>query len=244
MGAALGGATGAPITAVIILFELTGEYSIILPLMAAVVMAAGTGNLLSKNTIYTAKLWRRGVDLDAPPSERMEFTAADIALAPPEPLSERASLGRRRRGAVDLAVRHAAGGRRRRTLHRMRVGTGRRRGARRSRSAGGRADRSSGCRRPSPLRRLPTRSSPNSSGRGGTGLPVLNEDRTQLIGWITYESVLARLRPDRPGRRGGGAMNMDMDTAPASGAALLTTWTSSPVADLLIAWRWSATSCW
>ena len=68
MGAALGGATGAPITAVIILFELTGEYSIILPLMAAVVMAAGTGHLLSKNTIYTAKLWRRGVDLDAPPA--------------------------------------------------------------------------------------------------------------------------------------------------------------------------------
>ena len=60
MGAALGGATGAPITAVIILFELTGEYSIILPLMTAVVMAAGTGHLLSKNTIYTAKLWRRG----------------------------------------------------------------------------------------------------------------------------------------------------------------------------------------
>ena len=41
MGAALGGATRAPITAVIILFELTGEYSIILPLMAAVVMACG-----------------------------------------------------------------------------------------------------------------------------------------------------------------------------------------------------------
>jgi CIC family chloride channel protein len=70
MGAALGGATGAPITAVIILFELTGEYSIILPLMAAVVMAAGTGHLLSKNTIYTAKLWRRGVDLDATPAPR------------------------------------------------------------------------------------------------------------------------------------------------------------------------------
>ena len=67
MGAALGGATRAPITAVVILFELTGEYSIILPLMAAVVMAAGTGHLLSKETIYTAKLWRRGIDLEALP---------------------------------------------------------------------------------------------------------------------------------------------------------------------------------
>lgn len=68
MGAALAGATRAPITAVVILFELTGEYSIILPLMAAVVMAAGTAHLLSKHTIYTAKLWRRGIDPEQPPS--------------------------------------------------------------------------------------------------------------------------------------------------------------------------------
>lgn len=67
MGAALGGATRAPITAVIILFELTGQYSIILPLMLAVAIAAGTGRLLSRDTIYTAKLWRRGIDLDSPP---------------------------------------------------------------------------------------------------------------------------------------------------------------------------------
>ncbi len=33
-------------------------------------------------------------------------------------------------------------------------------------------------------------------GRGGTGLPVLNEDHTALIGWITYEAVLAKLRPN------------------------------------------------
>lgn len=68
MGAALAGATRAPITAVIILFELTGQYSIILPLMVAVAIAAGTGRLLSKETIYTAKLWRRGIDVDSPPT--------------------------------------------------------------------------------------------------------------------------------------------------------------------------------
>ncbi len=65
MGALLGGATGAPITAVVTLFELTGQYAIILPLMTAVAMAAGTARLLGEHTIYTAKLWRRGVDLDA-----------------------------------------------------------------------------------------------------------------------------------------------------------------------------------
>jgi CIC family chloride channel protein len=33
------------------------------------------------------------------------------------------------------------------------------------------------------------------SGHGGTGLPVLDRDRTALIGWITYETVLARMHP-------------------------------------------------
>lgn len=76
----MGAATCAPITAVVILFELTGEYSIILPLMAA-----GTGRLLSKTTIYTAKLWSRGVDLGSDACGLPVFTAADIAGAAPHP---------------------------------------------------------------------------------------------------------------------------------------------------------------
>ena len=39
MGAVFTGAARAPITAVIILFEMTGEYTIILPLMLAIVIA-------------------------------------------------------------------------------------------------------------------------------------------------------------------------------------------------------------
>ena len=66
MGAVFAGAARAPITAVIIMFELTGEYSIILPLMAAIVLATGVSHLVSSDTIYTLKLRRRGVDLDAP----------------------------------------------------------------------------------------------------------------------------------------------------------------------------------
>ncbi|MFI7587436.1 chloride channel protein [Spongisporangium articulatum] len=65
MGAVFAGAGRAPITAVIIMFELTGEYSIILPLMAAIVVATGISRLLMRDTIYTLKLRRRGVDLDA-----------------------------------------------------------------------------------------------------------------------------------------------------------------------------------
>lgn len=64
MGAVFAGAARAPITAVLIMFELTGEYTIILPLMLAIVVAAGVSRtLMPTDTIYTLKLRRRGVDL-------------------------------------------------------------------------------------------------------------------------------------------------------------------------------------
>jgi CIC family chloride channel protein len=63
MAAVFAGSARAPITAVIILFELTGEYSIILPLMLAVVLATGASKVLGAVTIYTLKLQRRGVEL-------------------------------------------------------------------------------------------------------------------------------------------------------------------------------------
>jgi CIC family chloride channel protein len=63
MGAVFAGAARAPITAVIIIFELTGDYRIILPLMFAIALAAGVSNLLSHDTIYTLKLRRRGIDV-------------------------------------------------------------------------------------------------------------------------------------------------------------------------------------
>ena len=63
MGAVFAGAARAPITAVVIMFELTGEYSIILPMMTAIVLATGIGHSLSRDTIYTLKLRRRGVHL-------------------------------------------------------------------------------------------------------------------------------------------------------------------------------------
>ena len=63
MGAVFAGAARAPITAVIIIFELTGDYTIILPLMAAIVLATGAGKSLSRDSIYTLKLRRRGIDI-------------------------------------------------------------------------------------------------------------------------------------------------------------------------------------
>jgi chloride channel protein, CIC family len=64
MGAVFAAAARAPITAVIIIFELTGDYRIILPLMLAIVLAAGASRLVTRDTIYTLKLRRRGIDID------------------------------------------------------------------------------------------------------------------------------------------------------------------------------------
>jgi CIC family chloride channel protein len=63
MAAVFAGASRAPITAVIILFEMTGDYRIILPLMAAVVISTYISERFSRESIYTLKLLRRGIDL-------------------------------------------------------------------------------------------------------------------------------------------------------------------------------------
>ncbi len=63
MGAVFAGAARAPITAVLIIFELTGDYRIILPLMFAISLATGVSALMSGDTIYTLKLRRRGINI-------------------------------------------------------------------------------------------------------------------------------------------------------------------------------------
>jgi CIC family chloride channel protein len=88
MGAVFAAAARAPITAVIIVFELTGDYNVILPLMFAIVVATALGNRLTRDTIYTLKLRRRGIDIDAPRARRlMARTSVREAMgSPPRPL--------------------------------------------------------------------------------------------------------------------------------------------------------------
>lgn len=64
MGAAFAASAHAPITAILILFELTGDYRIILPLMLTVVVATLLAQqMLGAESIYTLKLTRRGIRL-------------------------------------------------------------------------------------------------------------------------------------------------------------------------------------
>jgi CIC family chloride channel protein len=63
MGAVVAAGTHAPITAILIIFELTGDYKIILPLMISCIIATLLATRLQHASIYTLKLLRRGVDI-------------------------------------------------------------------------------------------------------------------------------------------------------------------------------------
>jgi CIC family chloride channel protein len=87
MGAVFASAARAPITAVLIIFELTGDYRVILPLMIAVVIATTVSNAITSETIYTLKLRRRGINIDAPkPSLMAQITVGEAHGDPPPPL--------------------------------------------------------------------------------------------------------------------------------------------------------------
>jgi CIC family chloride channel protein len=88
MGAVFASCARAPITAVLIIFELTGDYRIILPLMFAVVVATTLSNALTRDTIYTLKLRRRGIDIDKPPETVMaQIKVGDAMGELPRPLT-------------------------------------------------------------------------------------------------------------------------------------------------------------
>lgn len=197
MGAVFAGAARAPITAILILFELTGEYTIILPLMAAVVLATITSTLLSHETIYTLKLARRGIDIGAShQSRRLRARPVAEAMEPPPealpvaaPLAQAAgTLARTSHGSLPLVD-----------------DTGRYQGVLTARAVAEaldepeRAGSTAGSLAVSPpvitaasnladaLRAL--------RGANSGGIAVLDPDGHGVTGWITHQSVLAATHP-------------------------------------------------
>ena len=73
----------APTTSILILFEMTNDYRIMLPLMAAVVGSVYVSHRMSPFSIYTLKLHRRGIDF--PGEEAAEPTPARPPLSSREP---------------------------------------------------------------------------------------------------------------------------------------------------------------
>lgn len=80
MGAMVAGTLHAPITGILMLFEMTQDYAMILPLMSACIASALTSRMLQPASLYTEPLRRKGIVLpDAkPPIWLRQPTVGDI----------------------------------------------------------------------------------------------------------------------------------------------------------------------
>jgi CIC family chloride channel protein len=202
MGAVFAAAARAPMTAILIIFELSGDYRIMLPLMLAVVIATAIAGRLSPDSIYTLKLARRGIDLlrRRPASPMEALTVAEAMRPTPEPVRVDARLGElleRLSGSeepnlpvVDLAGRFVG------VLPPDELEQAIREGPDEAR-AGDLA------------RQLPTlRASESLAEAAGTlvrtdspGLAVLDEAGERVVGWLSHRDILRaydqRIREDR-----------------------------------------------
>ncbi len=96
MGAFFAGVSRATLTSIVIVFELTGDYEFILPLMLACVISDGVATLLHGKTIYTEKLGRRGIRF----TQEMEvnvlemITVKDAMISNPRTVTEDTPIGK------------------------------------------------------------------------------------------------------------------------------------------------------
>ncbi len=63
MGAVVAATTHGPLQAILIIFEMTGDYKIILPLMITCIISSLIATRLCEESIYTFKLIRRGINI-------------------------------------------------------------------------------------------------------------------------------------------------------------------------------------
>ncbi len=66
MGAVFAGAAQAPLTAIASVAEMTGNFTLTLPIMLACGLASQLARRITHGSIYTTKLLRRGIDIERP----------------------------------------------------------------------------------------------------------------------------------------------------------------------------------
>lgn len=191
MGAVFASAARAPLTSVASVAEMTGDFTLTLPVMLAVAVATATSRALSHGTIYTAKLLRRGCDIDrtAPWRAFSDLKAADAMRPFPAPLAVAGESGGRDGGVPDAVPLPGP------VTHR--------------------SDPQAVCATESLARTLR-----QLEAYGRDGLPVLSDDGQQVEGWITNASVLQTVAgelgsaPASAGRaRGNAASGTGLDAA-------------------------------
>ena len=106
MGAVFAGAARAPMTAVLLIIEMTGQHALLLPLMLATVLATFASRFLSRGTLFTEELRRRGEDVEDPMTTTLmgRARASRIMVEPPAVVEETMTV----RQAAALMSRHGA----------------------------------------------------------------------------------------------------------------------------------------
>jgi CIC family chloride channel protein len=111
MAAFVAGTTHAPLTAIVMLYEITREPKVILPVMFAAIVATAGARFLLRDSIYTLKLRRRGVRVGASADLTIlrRITVEDVErqqaqrVHPEDPLQRLIDLAGET-GAVDFVV--------------------------------------------------------------------------------------------------------------------------------------------
>ena len=170
MGAVFTSAARAPLTSLASVVEMTGDFSLTLPVMLAVAIATTVSRALSYGTIYTTKLLRRGTDIDraAPWRAVADLKITDVMhpfrpALPVPPGAKAAPAGQGGAGGWPNGVAFAGLVAERHDIQTLFS----------SESLG------------PALRQLAV--------YGRDGLPVVSPDERQLEGWATSEGVLRAL---------------------------------------------------
>ena len=94
MAAMVAGGTGAAMTAVTMIFEMTRDYALVMPMILAVALAIGVRRVLSRENIYTIKLVGRGHLIPKALHANMflvrhanEIMDKDVVILPATPIS-------------------------------------------------------------------------------------------------------------------------------------------------------------
>ncbi len=94
MGALVAGATDAPVTGILIVFEMTNDYAIVLPLMLATVICYVVARRLEPDSLYSGWLRRRGerIEHGADRDVLAGLRVADAYDADPQVIGEAATV--------------------------------------------------------------------------------------------------------------------------------------------------------
>jgi CIC family chloride channel protein len=105
MGAVFAAAAQAPLTSIASVIEMTGNYTLTLPVMLAVGLAAGVSKRLTYGTIYTTKLLRRGTDIERPkPASMLQVLTVGDVMQPLGNRDGRNTLDGHRAAPYDGAI--------------------------------------------------------------------------------------------------------------------------------------------